>query len=69
MQVDTGAFRALTARVDELAEQVDQLKDDAFTLRTIEEMALRRAGYIDTPRTARTGRPRHLQVVSAREAQ
>jgi hypothetical protein len=45
MQADTGAFQALTAQVEQLAERVEQLHQQAFIIRTLDEMALERAGY------------------------
>ena len=47
MEIDTSAFRALTERVDQLVAEVAELRDDAFVLRTLEELRLQRVyGHI-----------------------
>jgi len=65
MHVDTGSFQALQGEVAELAEQVRQLRRDAFTIKTLEEMMLEemmleRSGYIPPP-DGHAGRTRHLR--------
>jgi len=63
VNVDTGEFAALRDQVDSLAAEVAKLREQAFMLRTIEEMWLEHCGYPVT-RGARTGpRPRHLRPV------
>lgn len=75
MQVDTGAFAALTDQVAELAEQVRQLavkevSAEAFfqagfatgETRAREAMLGRAAGTSQAPRP-RSGRPAHLRAV------
>jgi hypothetical protein len=59
MHVDTGEFRALQDEVADLAEQVDELRQHAFTLKTLNEMMLEHRGLIP-PRVGRAGRTRHL---------
>ena len=62
MHVDTGSFQALQDEVADLAEQVRQLRCDAFTIKTLEQMMLERSGYIP-PLSDRAGRSRHLRSI------
>jgi hypothetical protein len=62
MQVDTGQFAALREQVADLAEQVDELRQHAFTLKTLNELVLEHNGLIPSG-TTRSGRSRHLRPV------
>jgi hypothetical protein len=60
MEVETGQFRALAEQIAALQAEVAELREDAFTLRTREEVMLRRAGMLpDAP----PRRERHLRPV------
>jgi hypothetical protein len=63
VEVDTGAFMALSGQVADLAARVAGLEDDAFTIRTLEEMRLRHAGFPRGTPAAPAPRPRHLRAV------
>lgn len=62
MNVDTGAFQALTERVEQLAERVEQLHRQAILIKSLEQISLEMAGY-PVSQPGRTGRPRHLRPV------
>ena len=69
MNVDTGEFRALSARVDQLAADLERYAQDSATLRTFEEMALHRLGYPPKPAVTGAARPlRHLRAVDGGES-
>jgi hypothetical protein len=63
VNVDTGAFMALTGQVADLAARVAGLEVDAFEIRTLEEMRLRHAGFPHAAPAAPAPRPRHLRAV------
>ncbi len=64
MNVDTGAFQALTAQVADLTARFEQLERDAFWLKTVEEMIAERAGYPAGQLAAlKASQPRHLRSV------
>jgi hypothetical protein len=68
VNIDTGAFQALTAevagledQVADLAAEVRDLRAQAFVIRTLEEV---RAGVWQPP-AAPSRRPRHLHAVGS----
>ena len=64
MNVDTGAFQALTAQVADLTARFEQLERDAFWVKTLEEMIVERSGYPAGQHAAlKASRPRHLHSV------
>jgi hypothetical protein len=62
MEIDTGQFNALAEQVEQLAREVAELRTDACTIRTLEEMMLRRGG---AGGSAPPWRPRHLRTVGS----
>lgn len=56
MNVEAGALEALTAQVADLTARVEQLADQAFVLKTLDEMVLERAAL-------KASWPRHLRAV------
>ena len=58
MEVSTDSFRALTNRVDELAEDFGRLRKEALTFRLISEAL----NPVRAPAPA-PARPRHLRAV------
>jgi hypothetical protein len=56
VNVDAGALEALTAQVADLTARVEQLADQAFVLKTLDEMVLEHAAL-------KASRPRHLRAV------
>ena len=62
MNVDTGAFAALTEQVAELTTRVGRLEEDAFYIRTLEQMYFERSRWTP-PRDSQTGGVRHLRPV------
>ena len=62
MNVPTDQFAALTEQVAALTTRVGQLEEDAFYIRTLEQMYFERSRW-SPPRDSRTGRVRHLRPV------
>ena len=62
MQVDTGAFSALTDRLDDLAARVEQVAEEACKVRLFDQIRFGALGYADAPRPA-VKAPRHLHAI------
>ena len=62
MNVPTGEFRALTARVEELAARVEQVAEQAAKVRAFTAIRLEAFGYAEEPWPA-VKAPRHLRSV------
>ena len=62
MNVPTDQFAALTEHVAALTRRVGQLEEDAFMLRTLEQMFFEQSRW-SPPRDSQTGRVRHLRPV------
>ena len=62
MNVDTGAFAALTEQLAELTTRVGQLEEDAFMLRTLEQMFFENSRW-SPPRGSQPAQVRHLRPV------
>jgi len=63
VNVDTGEFKALAARVNQLAADLERYAQDAATIRSFDELCLPRLDHPARPAVSRSRRPRHLHLV------
>ena len=67
MNMDTGEFRALVERVDQLAAQLERYARYAATIRSFDQLCVDHMGLTVRHVTARRPGPRHLRPVGGGE--